>query len=217
MVITIANPKGGVGKSVLATNIAAIAAARGHSVTFFDTDVQRSGGKWCDQRRNLGIRPRIDLLIPKDDLFDELQAASQSSDVVVVDVKGTGGPALTIAAGLADLVVVPVIPGQFEVWALDDAADLIESLRATGAGFRCRAVINNAPTTRNSRDVRTVTAALKAYKQFFEPCDTVIFGRQVFKDALSVGLSVIEMDGGARDVKATENINTFFNEAISNG
>ena len=51
-VVVVANPKGGVGKTTLATNIAGYYASKGHSVMLGDVDRQQSSKLW------LGLRPR---------------------------------------------------------------------------------------------------------------------------------------------------------------
>ena len=50
-VIVVANPKGGVGKSTLATNIAGLYARQGHAVMLGDVDRQQSSHQW------LALRP----------------------------------------------------------------------------------------------------------------------------------------------------------------
>ena len=49
-VIVVANPKGGVGKTTLATNLAGYLASRGHAVMLGDVDRQQSSRTWLDQR-----------------------------------------------------------------------------------------------------------------------------------------------------------------------
>jgi chromosome partitioning protein len=211
-VIALANPKGGVGKSVLATNLAAMFAAHQYRVTLYDADPQRSGGKWCELRASLGVRPYVSMVRQEGDMYDQLTAVAADTDITIVDVSGTRGGALTIALGLADIALVPVVPSQFEVWALDDAAKVFAGLKAKGATFKAYALLNNAPYHAQSRDVKSTRAALNAYKAYFTPCETTVVGRQVFKDALCCGLSVVEMDGGNRDVKATENLNQVYED-----
>ena len=50
-VVVVANPKGGVGKSTMATNIAGYFASKGHAVMLGDADRQQSSRLW------LGLRP----------------------------------------------------------------------------------------------------------------------------------------------------------------
>jgi chromosome partitioning protein len=49
-VVLVANPKGGVGKSTLATNIAGYFASRGHAVMLGDIDRQQSSRLWLGLR-----------------------------------------------------------------------------------------------------------------------------------------------------------------------
>ncbi|MCD6667321.1 MAG: ParA family protein, partial [Hydrogenophaga sp.] len=50
-VVVVANPKGGVGKSTLSTNVAGYYASQGHAVMLGDADRQQSSRLW------LGLRP----------------------------------------------------------------------------------------------------------------------------------------------------------------
>ena len=52
-VVVVANPKGGVGKSTMATNIAGYFAGKGHGVMLGDADRQQSSHLW------LGLRPPV--------------------------------------------------------------------------------------------------------------------------------------------------------------
>ena len=52
-VVVIANPKGGVGKSTLSTNVAGFFASRGHAVMLGDADRQQSSQLWLRLRLSL--------------------------------------------------------------------------------------------------------------------------------------------------------------------
>ena len=212
MIVALANPKGGVGKSTLATNLATMFAAKDRSVLLFDTDLQRSVDKWGVMRESLGIRPKVGHAAKTGDMYDTLAELSLATDVVIVDTAGKRGPELSLAISQADIVIVPVTPSQFDVWALDDIADVLENLTDKGAEFKSYAVINNTSYNPKSRDVKATRGALKAYDAYFAACETHIVGKQVFKDALLTGQGVIEMDGGLRDEKATVQLWNFFKE-----
>ena len=122
-VIAVANPKGGVGKSTLATNLAGYLAARGHSVMLGDVDRQQSSRTW------LGLRPAG---LPPIHSWD----ASQSSLVrpprgtthVVLDTPaGLHGKRLDAVLKIADKLLIPLQPGIFDIHATHQ---FIESLRA---------------------------------------------------------------------------------------
>lgn len=212
MIVALANPKGGVGKSTLATNLATMFAAKDRSTLLFDTDGQGSARKWGALRESLGIRPKIPFYSQTGDMYVSLEVMADAVDVVVVDTAGKRGPELALVLALADVVIVPVTPSQFDVWALDDIADVLESLTDKGAEFKTHAVINNTSYNPKSRDVKATRGALKAYEAYFAACETHIVGKQVFKDALLTGQGVIEMDGGLRDEKATVQLWNFFKE-----
>ncbi|MBP6854273.1 MAG: ParA family protein [Rhodoferax sp.] len=121
-VIVVANPKGGVGKSTLSTNIAGYFASRGHSVMLGDADRQQSSRLW------LGLRPANARPIGTWDI---------SSDQIAKPPKGTTHVVLDTPAGLhgwrfndvmkmADKIIVPLQPSVFDIFAtrafLDDLA-----------------------------------------------------------------------------------------------
>ena len=79
-VIVVANPKGGVGKSTLATHVAGYYASRGHSVVLGDIDRQQSSRLW------LGLRSRAARPIGAWDVnADRIVKPSKGSDRAVLD------------------------------------------------------------------------------------------------------------------------------------
>jgi chromosome partitioning protein len=113
-VVLVANPKGGVGKSTLATNIAGYFASRGHAVMLGDVDRQQSSRLW------LGLRP------PQARPIATWEATGDSA--VVRPPRGTTHAVLDTPAGLhgwrfkevlalADRVIVPLQPSIFDIHA----------------------------------------------------------------------------------------------------
>ncbi|HEX7637295.1 MAG TPA: ParA family protein [Burkholderiaceae bacterium] len=112
-VIVVANPKGGVGKSTLATQIAGFLAARGRAVTLGDLDRQQSSRQW------LAVRPpQAPRIAPWEISRDSIaRPAKGSTDAVVDTPAGLHGGRLDAAMKVADLVVVPMQPSLFDMQA----------------------------------------------------------------------------------------------------
>ena len=112
-VIVVANPKGGVGKSTLATNVAAWFAHQGTRVALGDLDRQQSSRAWL-ALRPAGL-PRIEPWVLEP---DEPLRAPKGAAVSVLDTPaGLHAKALGEVLKLADRVIVPVQPSPFDIQA----------------------------------------------------------------------------------------------------
>ena len=112
-VVVIANPKGGVGKSTLATNVAGYYASKGHAVMLGDADRQQSSRLW------LGLRPAQ---------AAPISTWEMSADMIVKPPRGTTHVVIDTPAGLhgwrfndvmkmADKIIVPLQPSVFDIFA----------------------------------------------------------------------------------------------------
>jgi chromosome partitioning protein len=112
-VIVVANPKGGVGKTTLSTNVAGYFASCGHAVMLGDADRQQSTRTWLSLRP-AGLAP--------------ISAWEVAHDAVVRPPKGTTHVVLDTPAGLhgkrldevmklADKVLIPLQPSIFDIHA----------------------------------------------------------------------------------------------------
>lgn len=128
-VILVANPKGGVGKSTIATNIAGYLAWQGHAVALGDADVQQSSRQW------LALRPpQLPAIVPLD--IDEGQVARAPKGVrhLVLDTPaGLHGKRLARLYGLADALIVPLQPSLFDMQACHA---FVQELQALGTHRR---------------------------------------------------------------------------------
>lgn len=122
-VVVVANPKGGVGKSTVATNIAGYFASQGHSVMLGDADRQQSSMLW------LGLRPPGARPIATWD-FSEHNVAKPpkgTTHVVLDTPAGMHGKLFKEVLKLADKVVVPLQASVFDIFAtrsfLDELAE----------------------------------------------------------------------------------------------
>jgi len=112
-VIVIANPKGGVGKSTVATNLAGYFAKQGHKVMLGDVDVQQSSRAW------LALRPGSLPPIAAWDIVDgRVAKPPKGTTHIVLDTPaGLGGVRLDEILRLADKVVVPLQASMFDILA----------------------------------------------------------------------------------------------------
>ncbi len=126
-VIVIANPKGGVGKSTLATNIAGYWASRGHAVMLGDVDRQQSARLW------LSLRPAAARPISTWDVQpDFMVRPPRGTTHVVLDTPaGLHGLRLKDAVRLADKILVPLQPGIFDIYATRQFIDELLEIRAS--------------------------------------------------------------------------------------
>jgi chromosome partitioning protein len=112
-VIVVANPKGGVGKTTLSTNIAGWFASRGHAVMLGDVDRQQSSRTW------LGLRPPgLPRIATWETSHDDIVRPPKGTTHVVLDTPaGLHGRRLDEVMKLADKVLIPLTPGIFDIHA----------------------------------------------------------------------------------------------------
>lgn len=127
-IVVVANPKGGVGKSTMATNIAGYFASKGHAVMLGDADRQQSSRLW------MGLRPPNARTISTWD-FGEGNIARPpkgTSHVVLDTPAGMHGKMLKDIMQLADKVVVPLQPSVFDIFATRAFLDELAEHRKAG-------------------------------------------------------------------------------------
>ncbi len=115
-VIVVANPKGGVGKSTLSSNIAGYWAQQGHAVMLGDIDQQQSAGLW------LQLRPPQLPAIQTWEIDDQLVAKPPkgTTHLVLDTPAGLGGKRLDAAMKIADRVLIPLQASVFDIYPTRD-------------------------------------------------------------------------------------------------
>lgn len=111
-VIVVANPKGGVGKSTLSSNIAGYFASQGHRVMLGDIDRQQSSRLWLSLRP-----PELAPIQGWEVSKDELVRPPKGTTHVVLDTPaGLHGKALAAAMKIADKVLIPIQASVFDIY-----------------------------------------------------------------------------------------------------
>jgi chromosome partitioning protein len=112
-VIVVANPKGGVGKSTLSSNIAGYFARQGHTVMLGDVDRQQSSRLWLQWRA-----ATLPTILSWDITEDHIARPPKGTTHIVLDTPaGLHGKGLDAVMKLADKVVVPLQASVFDIHA----------------------------------------------------------------------------------------------------
>lgn len=112
-VIVLASPKGGAGKSTAATILATELATRGATVTLIDADPNQNVVDWSKLD---ALPPSLSVVgdIREETILDVIEAGSQGSLFVVVDLEGTASMLASYAISMADYVLIPVQGSQMD-------------------------------------------------------------------------------------------------------
>ena len=183
LVITIAQQKGGAGKTMLAANLAA-AFAGSHRVALLDIDPQRSLSRWHGLRQcHPGLAGIAFSEVSGWRLAGELDRLQRDYDLLLVDSPPHLDTDARRAIRVAHLVLVPVQPSAPDLWAAEGTMALAKSERRTAA-----LVVNRAPTASKQR-----LQALAAVEQSgHTTLKTTLGNRLGFAQAFAKGLGVIE-------------------------
>lgn len=130
-VIVVANPKGGVGKSTLATNLAGWLARQGHAVMLGDVDRQQSSRGWLALRPS-GLPPIATWQAQHGDV---VRPPKGTTHAVLDTPAGLHGKRLDEVLKLADRVLVPLQPSIFDIRATHD---FVRQLKAHRRADRIR-------------------------------------------------------------------------------
>jgi chromosome partitioning protein len=119
--IVVANPKGGVGKSTIATNLAGLLARQGHAVMLGDVDRQQSSRQW------LALRPpKLPVIRGWDvDPGNIVRPPKGTTHVVLDTPAGLHGKRLDAVLRIADKVIVPLQPSLFDIQATHTFLNLL--------------------------------------------------------------------------------------------
>lgn len=158
MIIGILNQKGGAGKTTISINLARALQRDGQKVLIVDSDPQGSARDWHaagngDLITVVGLdRPTLD---------KDIKAISSGYDWILVD----GAPQLSEMAVAAikcsDIVLIPVQPSPYDIWATEDLVDVIKARQqVTDGSPKAAFVISRQITNTNlGKEIRDVLSA----------------------------------------------------------
>ncbi len=182
-VLTIAQQKGGSGKTTLAVSLAVEFRRRGLRVALLDTDPQGSLGRWFMTRRERGLQDMDFSTSSAWGVGYEAEKLRKTNDIVLIDTPPKIDSDLRPALREASLVLVPVSASHVDLWATDGVLDL-----ASRVGKPAMLVLNRIKAgTRLAEEIAAAAAALNP-----DIAAARLGQRVAYAETLGQGLGVAE-------------------------
>ncbi len=140
MIISLLNQKGGVGKTTLAIHIADALSRLKKRVLLIDADPQGSALDWAAARRGTSLFPVAGL--PRASIHKELPQLADGFDAVIIDGPPRVYDVARSAIMASDLVLIPVQPSPYDVWAAKEIVDLLREASIYKPSLKSAFVIN---------------------------------------------------------------------------
>lgn len=140
-VIAVLNQKGGSGKTTIATHLARALQLQGADVVLVDSDPQGSARDWAAVRED---QPLPVVGIDRPTIERDLKALGRK-DFVVIDGAPQAADLAVSAIKAADIVIIPVQPSPYDIWATADLVELVKSrIEITDGKLKAAFVVSRA-------------------------------------------------------------------------
>lgn len=199
-IICVANRKGGVGKTTLATNLAVALNNKGKSI-LIDADEQQSAFKWANQRND------VECITVHSDLLEQLEQLDKKYEYILIDVAGRDSTIFREALLVSDTLIVPTQPSLLDLEVLTYMQEKVKTARKTNENLNAYVLINRAAV--RTTELKDAIEFIANFDQF-TLLKTVLFERKQFRDAIVESKSVTEMKAS----KAKDELNQLIIELL---
>lgn len=158
-IVAVLNQKGGAGKTTLATNLSRALQLGGDKVLLVDSDPQGSARDW-NAAGNGELLPVVGL--DRSTLAKDIQAIQNNQDWLIIDGAPQIAELAVAAIKCADVILIPVQPSPYDVWACEDLVDIIKTRQEVTNG-KPKAAFVISRVIKNTQLSREIGEALEGY------------------------------------------------------
>lgn len=202
-VVAILNQKGGAGKTTISTNLACALQRKGKRVILIDSDPQESSMDWYAADEN---NPIETYCVSKPIL--EKSVNKLKADFVIIDGAPHVDDLAISAIKAADLVLIPVQPSQYDLWASEKTINHVKNwIELTDGKLKAAFVISRAIVgTKVSRKVGKILADHE-----LPVLEGRTYQRVIYSDTVPEGKSIFDYKN---NYEASKEINKIADEVI---
>lgn len=209
MIILIGSQKGGCGKSTTAVNICAELARNKRDVVLVDADRQSTAANWITDRSANENLPVVHCIQKYENIRETLLDLDKRYEYVIVDAAGRDSRELRTGMTAANILLVPFRPSQPDLDTLPNLQEIITQAHDLNPELMVYGLITMAPTNPIVHEADEAKQYLKDYPKI-KLLNSIIRDRKIYRDAMSEGLGVVEMDNR----KAIDEIQSLMQEIL---
>jgi len=195
MILTISCQKGGVGKSILAFNIA-VELSKKYKVVVIDLDNQQTTFSFNSIRNHLYHKSLTILGLNKDrDFIEFVYEHDRDDTIVVIDSGGFDSEQNRLSISLADYIITPISAEFTDILGLEWYENILKELSELSNNHLISNIVLNKinHSQKNFSELKEFIESSNHFKLF----NTILRRRVDFSNSVAQGLSVVELDSSS--------------------
>ena len=207
MILLVGGQKGGCGKTTLATNIACYLANQKKDVILVDADKQNSSTNFIQDRQENENLINIPSVKVSDNIAQSIKDLKSKYKYIVIDCAGRDSKEQRSGMLVADKIIIPIRPSQYDLDTLDNLSNIIEDAKVINENLKSLVVFSMCPTHHITTERQKALQYMKDFPEF-KLLKSFTSDRKIYRDSVSFGKGVIECD----NEKAKKEITNIVNE-----
>ena len=216
MVVTVANEKGGSGKSNIAINLAVKLFSLGEDILLVDSDPQNSIRVFNDIRASKEVPLGFNCVsVFGDSLATQVELLQGKYETLIIDTAGRDCDEMREALSVSDILIIPTQPSDLDIAVLNKMIKLFKQYKQFKRDLKAFVVISKASPNPALQDKITALQSYIKDKNIddLRLCKSVLYERELYRNAFSNGMGVVEY--GKKSDNALKDFEGFFKELVA--